>query len=73
MSNEGSNRDHANQIKQASDQSRGAAGSRVLKYLTIIDAIRWFERRGKWVPATRNLDPPTPPNEGDALRGERNG
>ena len=61
----------ANQIKQASDQPRGAAGSRVLKYLTIIDAIRWFERRGKWVPPTRNLDTSTSSNEGDALRRVR--
>lgn len=62
---------NANQIKQASNQPRGAAergGYDWPSNRTITSAIEWFERRGKWVPPARGLDTPPPQNEVDAVR-----
>lgn len=64
----------ANQIKQASNQPRGAAGDTLPNYSAAdirATLIGWGS--DEQLSTTRNLDPSTPPNEGDALRGERNG
>ena len=72
MSNEGSNRDHANQIKQASNQPRGAAGdkrTRIHKLIAnIITGRVKFRSDISCLPSAGDLDPPTPSNESDALR-----
>ena len=75
MSIEGSERDYANQIKQASDQPRGAAGRATTHaYLLDRDGQQWRIWGGnQQLQATRDLDTPTPPNESDALWRERHG
>lgn len=77
MSNERGSID-ANQIKQASNQPRGAAGDtpQPVTYAYIIDRDgQWWQLWGadQQLQATRGLDTPTPPNQANALRGERNG
>ena len=64
----------ANQTKQASDQSRGAAGDTIGGYSNAdirATLIFWDYTGGEFqqLPSPRDLDPPTPPNQGDALRG----
>lgn len=64
----------ANQIKQASDQPRGATSHtpQPVTYAYIIDRDgQWWQLWGadQQLQATRGLDTPTPPNQGDALRG----
>ena len=68
----------ANQTKQASDQPRGAAGDTIGGYSNAdirATLIFWDYTGGEFqqLPSPRDLDTPTPPNESDALRGERNG
>ena len=76
MSNERGEHDYANQIKQANDHPRGAAErTRTHAYLIDRDG-QWWQLCGggdQQLSATRGLDPPAAQNEGDALRGERNG
>lgn len=69
MSTEGSEFD-ANQIKQASDQPRGAAGRATTHaYLIDRDGQQWRIWGGdQQLSATRGLDTQTPPNEANALR-----
>ena len=79
MSSEGSNRDHANQIKQASDQPRGAtrAGFDYPTHASITDILDRDGQRWKYwyvdeqLQTAGGLDTPTPPNESDALRRVR--
>ena len=67
----------ANQIKQASDQSRGATNDShptTSAYLIDRDGQQWRIWGGnQQLQATRDLDTPTPPNESDALWRERHG
>ena len=69
---------HANQTEQASNQPRGAANHTPQP---VTDAYI-IDRDGQWwrlwgtdqqLQATCGLDTPTPPNQANALRGERNG
>ena len=69
MSGEGSEFD-ANQIKQADNYPRGAAGSaRTHAYLIDRDGQWWqLWSNDQQLSATRGLDTPTTQNESDALR-----
>lgn len=73
MSNERGSID-ANQTEQASNQSRGAAGDtpQPVTYAYIIDRDgQWWRICGdhQQFQVAGGLDTPTPPNQGDALRG----
>lgn len=78
MSTEGSERDHANQIQQASNQPWGAAergGYDWTSHRAISDYIRrFYTPQWRWcddeqLSATRGLDTPTAKDEADAVRG----
>ena len=77
MSNERGEHDYANQIKQTNDHPRGVADdkrTRIHKLIAnIITGRVKFCADISCLPSAGDLDPPTPQNEGDALRGERNG
>ena len=77
MSNERGSVD-ANQTEQASDQSRGAASRtpQPVTYAYILDRDgQWWRICGnhQQFQAPRGVDTPIAANQGDALRGERNG
>ena len=65
----------ANQIQQASNQPRGAAGHATTHAYLIDRDGQWWQlwSDDQQLQATRNLDTPPPPNEGDAVRRIRDG
>lgn len=77
MSNERGKHDYANQIKQASNQPRGAAergGYDWASHRAISDYIRrFYTPQWRWcddeqLQVTRDLDTSPPQHEGDAVR-----
>lgn len=65
----------ANQIKQASNQPRGAAERTITSAYLIDRDGQWWQlwHDGERLQATRGLDTPTPQNEVDAVRGKWDG